>query len=78
LARGIRAASQYILDMARRMYRFIWNRRLSYQDLQVGLYRQHRAIVPKLKIADFLQYRGVLMRSVSFAMSRLASGAISP
>lgn len=38
MARGVREGSQYVLNMARRMYRFIWNRRLSYQRLQVGLY----------------------------------------
>ena len=39
MARGVREGSQYILDTARRLYRFIWNRRLSYQRLQTGLYR---------------------------------------
>jgi len=39
MARGVREGSQYILDTARRLYRFIWNKRLSYQGLQVGLYR---------------------------------------
>ncbi len=39
MARGVREGSQYILDTARRLYRFIWNKRLSYQRLQGGLYR---------------------------------------
>lgn len=39
MARGVREGSQYVLDMARRMYRIIWNKRLSYEGLQVGFYR---------------------------------------
>ena len=38
MARGVRDGSQYILDMARRMYRFVWNRRLNSAQLQQGLY----------------------------------------
>ncbi len=38
MARGVRDGSQYVMDMARRLYRFIWNRRLSAADLQRGLY----------------------------------------
>src|SRR5258707_3916450 len=51
MARGVREGSQYVLDMARRMYRFIWNRRLSSQGLQVGLYRLGQQTVARYKPA---------------------------
>ena len=37
MARGVRDGSRYILDRARRRYRFVWNRRLSSLQLQQGL-----------------------------------------
>ncbi len=37
MARGVRDGRRYILDIARRMYRFVWNRRLSSAQLQQGL-----------------------------------------
>ena len=37
MARGVRDGGRYILDMARRMYRFVWNRRLNATQLQPGL-----------------------------------------
>ena len=37
MARGVRDGSRYILDMARRMYRFVWNRRLSSCAVAAGL-----------------------------------------
>jgi hypothetical protein len=45
IARGVRDGSQYIMDMARRLYRFVWNSRLSYQTLQSGLYAIGQASV---------------------------------
>jgi hypothetical protein len=54
MARGIREGSQYILDMARRMYRFIWNGRLSHQELQVGLYRVGQQTVARYKAAGLV------------------------
>jgi len=45
IARGVRDGSRYITDMARRLYRFVWNGRLSYQTLQSGLYAIGQATV---------------------------------
>jgi hypothetical protein len=47
MARGVRDGSRYILDMARRMYRFVWNRRLSSFQLQQGLYAIGQATVAR-------------------------------
>ncbi len=47
MARGVRDGSRYILDMARRMYRFVWNRRLSSAQLQQGLYAIGQATVAR-------------------------------
>jgi hypothetical protein len=38
IARGVRGGSEYVMDTARRLYRFVWNKRLSVQMLQAGLY----------------------------------------
>jgi len=45
MARGVREGSRYVLDMAR--YRIIWNKRLSYEGLQVGLYRLGQQMVAR-------------------------------
>ena len=37
MARGMRDGSEYVLSLARRFYRFIWNQRFSQQTLQAGL-----------------------------------------
>ena len=47
MARGVRDGSRYLLDMARRMYRFVWNRRLSSSPLQEGLYARGQATVAR-------------------------------
>ncbi len=47
MARGVRDGSRYILDTARRMYRFVWNRRLSSAQLQQGLYALGQATVAR-------------------------------
>jgi hypothetical protein len=47
MARGVRDGSRYILDMARRIYRFVWNRRLSSSQLQQGLYAIGQATVAR-------------------------------
>ena len=49
MARGVRDGSRYITDMARRLYRFVWNRRLTYQTLQSGLYGIGQATVARYK-----------------------------
>ena len=38
MAQGMRDGSTYVLGLARRFYRFIWNQRFSQQTLQAGLY----------------------------------------
>lgn len=48
MARGVRDGSRYILDIARRMYRFVWNRRLSSSQLQQGLYAIGQARWPAM------------------------------
>ncbi len=47
MARGVRDGSRYITDMARRIYRFVWNGRLSHQQLQQGLYALGQASVAR-------------------------------
>jgi hypothetical protein len=47
MARGVRDGSRYITAMARRLYRFVWNGRLSYQMLQSGLYAIGQATVAR-------------------------------
>jgi hypothetical protein len=47
MARGVRDGSRYITDVARRIYRFVWNRRLSYATLQQGLYAIGQATVAR-------------------------------
>lgn len=45
MARGIRDGSTYGLGLARRFYRFIWNKRFSQQSLQAGLYAIGQGVV---------------------------------
>jgi hypothetical protein len=47
MARGVRDGSRYILDVARWIYRFVWNRRLSSSQLQRGLYAVGQATVAR-------------------------------
>ena len=47
MARGVRDGRRYLLDIARRMYRFVWNRRLSSSQLQQGLYAIDQATVAR-------------------------------
>jgi len=47
MARGMRDGRRYITDLARRLYRFVWNRRLSYRTLQQGLYGIGQATVAR-------------------------------
>ena len=54
MARGVRDGSRYILDMARRMYRFVWNRRLSSQQLQQGLYALGQATVARYGVQELV------------------------
>ncbi len=54
MARGVRDGSRYILDMARRMYRFIWNRRLSSAQLQQGLYALGQATVARYSVPELV------------------------
>ena len=54
VARGIREGERYVLDMARRLYRFLWNKRLSSETLQVGLYAIGQATVERYGISDLV------------------------
>ena len=45
IAVGVRDGSSYVLAMARRCYRFIWNKRFSQQTLQAGLYELGQGVV---------------------------------
>ncbi len=54
MARGVRDGSRYILDMARRMYRFVWNRRLSSAQIQQGLYAIGQATVAHYDTAELV------------------------
>jgi hypothetical protein len=54
MARGVRDGSRYILDMARRMYRFVWNRRLSSAQLQQGLYAIGQASVARYAVSELV------------------------
>ena len=47
MARGVRDGSEYMLGLARRLYRFIWNRRFNHTDLQTGLYAIGQGVVAK-------------------------------
>jgi hypothetical protein len=38
MARGVRGSSRYVTEVARRMYRFLWNPRCSSETLRGGLY----------------------------------------
>src|SRR5579863_4836918 len=54
MARGVREGSHYITEMARRMYRFIWNKRFSYVNLQEGLYEMGRATVERYGVQELV------------------------
>jgi hypothetical protein len=54
MARGVRDGSRYILDMARRMYRFIWNRRLNAAQLQQGLYALGQVTVARYDASELV------------------------
>src|SRR5258707_1657794 len=45
MARGVRDGSVYVLGLARRFYRFIWNKRFSQHNLQAGLYAIGQRVV---------------------------------
>jgi hypothetical protein len=45
MARGVREGSRYVTEMARRIYRFVWNKRFSHQTLQTGLYAIGQSVV---------------------------------
>ena len=47
MARGMRDGSEYVTGLARRMYRFIWNRRFTSQALQAGLYTIGQTVVAR-------------------------------
>ncbi len=49
MGRGVRDGCRYISDTARRIYRFVWNRRLSYPLLQQGLYAIGRTTVARYR-----------------------------
>jgi hypothetical protein len=54
MARGVRDGSRYITDMARRIYRFVWNKRLSYETLQQGLYAIGQATVARYEASKLV------------------------
>ncbi len=54
MARGVRDGRRYILDIARRMYRFVWNRRLSSSQLQQGLYAIGQATVARYDASELV------------------------
>lgn len=54
VARGVREGERYVLDMARRLYRFLWNKRLSSETLQAGLYAIGQATVEGYGISDLV------------------------
>lgn len=54
MARGVRDGSRYILDRARRMYRFIWNQRLNASQLQQGLYALGQATVARYGVPEWV------------------------
>lgn len=62
MARGVRDGRRYMLDMARRMYRFVWNRRLSAAPLPPGLYALGQATVARYDVTDLV----VAIAPVSF------------
>ena len=54
IARGVREGERYVMDMARRLYRFVWNKRLSSETLQAGLYAIGQATVERYGIPDLV------------------------
>lgn len=54
MAVGVRDGSRYITDMARRIYRFVWNKRLGYETLQQGLYAIGQATVARYEASELV------------------------
>ncbi len=54
MARGMRDGSGYVLSMARRFYRFIWNKRFSQDSLQAGLYAIGQGVVARYTSEDLV------------------------
>lgn len=54
IARGVREGERYVMDMARRLYRFVWNKRLSSETLQAGLYAIGQATVERYGIPELV------------------------
>jgi hypothetical protein len=45
MAQGMRDGSEYVIGLARRFYRFIWNQRFTAHSLQAGLYAIGQGVV---------------------------------
>lgn len=54
IARGVREGDNFVLDMARRLYRFLWNKRLSAETLQAGLYALGQATVERYEAQELV------------------------
>ena len=54
MARGVRDGSRYVTAIARRLYRFIWNKRFSHQTLQAGLYAIGQAVVARYEATELI------------------------
>jgi hypothetical protein len=54
MARGVRDGSRYITEVARRIYRFVWNRRMSYRTLQQGLYAIGQTTVARYQAQELV------------------------
>jgi len=54
IARGVRGGSEYVMDTARRLYRFVWNKRLNSQMLQTGLYAIGQATVRRYEAHELV------------------------
>jgi hypothetical protein len=47
MARGVRDGREYVTDLVRRMYRFVWNQRFTAQTLRSGLYSIGQGVVAR-------------------------------
>lgn len=54
MARGVREGDNFVLGMARRLYRFIWNKRLSAETLQAGLYAIGQTTVERYEAQELV------------------------
>jgi len=54
MAGGVREGDNFVLAMARRRYRFIWNKRLSAETLQAGLYAMGQATVDRYAVEELV------------------------